>query len=115
MTALVDRADWIGVPSIVVGELLAGFLGGRQRARNEAELDEFLADPTVEELPVDREIAYVYAEIMTALREAGTPLPSNDVWIAATSARAGAPLLTFDEHFGAIARIGTILLRPGEA
>lgn len=85
----------------------------RQRARNEAELDEFLADPTVEELPLDREIASIYAEIVTALREAGTPLPSNDIWIAAASARAEAPLLTFDEHFREIGRIGAIVLRSG--
>jgi len=115
ITELIDAADWIGVPSVVVGELLTGFLAGSRRERNEAQLDQFLADPIVEELPVDREVARIYAEIIVALKAAGTPLPTNDIWIAAASARAGAPLLTFDEHFLAIGRIGTILLRaaPG--
>jgi predicted nucleic acid-binding protein len=115
ITELVDGADWIGVPSVAVGELLVGFFAGSRSARNEAQLDEFLADPTVEELPIDREVARIYAEILVALKAAGTPLPTNDVWIAAASARAGVPLLTFDDHFQAIGRIGTILLRPAEA
>ena len=110
MTELIDGAEWIGVPSVAVGELLVGFLSGARRARGEAELVDFFADPSVEELPVDREVARIYAEIMTELKKDGTPLPTNDVWIAATSARAGAPLLTFDEHFRAIGRVGTILL-----
>lgn len=94
-----------------MGELLVGFLAGARRARNEADLAEFLADPTVEELPIEREVAGIYAEIMTALRKDGTPIPTNDVWIAATAARAGAPLVTYDEHFNAIGRIGAIVLR----
>lgn len=111
MTELVDRASWIGVSTVVIGELLAGFVAGSRRVRNEDQLIEFLGDPTVEELPIDREIAGLYADVVTALRRAGTPLPSNDIWIAAACARAGAPLLTFDDHFLKIARIGTILLQ----
>lgn len=99
------------MPTVVLGELWTGFLVGRERTRNETELAEFLASPVVEELPLDRHVARTYSEIVTDLRVAGTPLPTNDIWIAATTARAGAPLLTFDEHFGKIARIGTILLR----
>jgi tRNA(fMet)-specific endonuclease VapC len=110
VTGLLDRAEWVGVPSIVIGELYVGFFAGGQRARNEEELSEFLANPVVDEIPVDHEVAQVYADIVTALRQAGTPLPTNDIWVAATSARAGAPILTFDEHFEAIGRVGTILL-----
>lgn len=111
MTELVDGAEWIGVSSVAVGELFIGFLAGSRVAHNETELAEFLADSTVEELHIDRDVARIYADIMTALKSAGTPLPTNDVWIAATSARAGAPLLTFDDHFRKIARIGSIVLR----
>lgn len=111
MTELVDRAAWLGVPSVVVGELHLGFLGGRHRERNESELSEFLADPVVDEIPVDHDVALIYAEIVAALRSLGRPMPTNDAWIAATAARAGAPLLTFDEHFRAIGRVGTIVLQ----
>jgi len=60
-------------------------------------------------------VARIYAEIVTALRRTGTPLPTNDIWVAATSARVGTPLLTLDEHFDAVGRIGTILLRTPPA
>jgi predicted nucleic acid-binding protein len=107
---LIEEAEWLGVPTVVLGELWTGFLAGSNHERNEAELAEFVASPVVEEVPVDRHVARTYAEIVTDLRAAGTPLPTNDIWIAAASARAGAPLLTYDEHFRKIARIGTILL-----
>lgn len=115
MTELVDAADWLGMPSVVLGELFRGFLTGRYRARNEDALAEFLSDPVVEEVPIDREVARIYAEIVISLKHAGTPLPTNDAWVAAATARVGAPLLTFDEHFQAISRIGTILLRAAPA
>ncbi len=45
------------------------------------------------------------------LRTGGRPLPANDVWIAASAARAGATLPTFDAHFRSVARVGTLVLR----
>jgi tRNA(fMet)-specific endonuclease VapC len=111
VTSLVDEATWLGMPSVVLGELLRGFLAGSHRHKNEEALAEFLSEPVVEEITVDLEVARIYAEIVVSLRRAGTPLPTNDAWIAACSARAGAPLLTFDEHFRSIGRIGTILLQ----
>lgn len=108
---IVDRADWIGVPSIVVGELWIGFLLGEHPQRNQVDLTEFLRHPVVEELPVDGEIGQIYAEIVVALRKSGTPLPSNDIWIAAAAARAGATVLTYDSHFSAIRRVGSLVLR----
>ena len=107
---LIDTADWLGVPAIVLGELRTGFLLGDRGERNEAELREFLFNPIVEELVVDDDVSRVYAEIVSALRRAGTPLPTNDIWIAASAARAGAPVLTYDPHFRQIARVGSIVL-----
>jgi predicted nucleic acid-binding protein len=109
---LVDSAEWIGMPAVAVGELQAGFLGGRRAERNADVLSEFLRDPLVAELPVDVQVARIYAEIMIALRRRGTPVPTNDVWIAATAARAGATLLAFDARFAAIERVGLVLLDP---
>jgi predicted nucleic acid-binding protein len=110
LVVLIDRADWIGIPSVALGELLTGFLLGSRRDRNEAELEEFLANPVVEVLGVDAEASRHYAEIISDLRQAGTPLPTNDIWIAATAARHGAAILTSDEHFERIARVGTVLV-----
>ena len=110
VTSLLDSAEWVGVPAIVIGELLSGFAQGRQTSRNERELEEFLANPVVETLPVDRDVARLYSEIFTSLKASGTPLPINDVWVAATAARAGASVLTFDAHFSKIKRVGSLVL-----
>ena len=101
-----SHARWIGVPAVVLGELLVGFALGRRRAENERELKTFLDQPVVELVEVSEEVARAWAEIIVALRAAGTPLPTNDVWIAATAACVGAPVLTYDEHFERIGRIG---------
>ena len=109
ITGMLDRAEWVGVPVIVIGELCAGFAKGSRFQKNLDELDEFLAMPIVETLPVDRQIAEVFGEMIDALRRIGRPIPVNDVWIAATCARTGATLLTWDAHFRLIPRIGTMV------
>lgn len=106
---LVDSAEWVGMPCVVLGELHAGFLSGSRRKQNETELDEFLAQPIVEELPVDGEVARIFGDLVTELRRRGTPVPSNDVWIAATCSRAGATLLSFDARFRKFPRVGTVV------
>jgi predicted nucleic acid-binding protein len=107
---LLDQAEWIGVPAVTLGELRTGFLLGDRRAQNEAELRDFLAHPAVRVLSVDDEVSRHYAEIVAELRRAGTPLPTNDLWIAATAAGAGALVLTYDRHFGRIVRAGALIL-----
>ncbi len=107
---MLDRAEWIGVPVIVIGELCAGFAKGSKFQKNLDELDEFLASPVVETLPVDRRIAEVFGEMIESLRRSGRPTPVNNVWIAATCASAGATLLTWDAHFRFIPRVGAIVL-----
>lgn len=107
---IIDQAEWIGVPTIVLGEPWAGFRGGRMRERNDAALAEFLADPVVDVVGVDAEVSRHYADIVADLRRAGRPIPSNDVWVAATTARMGATVLADDAHFLAVERVGTVLL-----
>ena len=108
---LIDEAEWIGVPSVVLGELWTGFLLGRRLQDNERELREFLSNPAVEEIVVDARVARIYAEIVVTLREGGTPLPANDVWIAACAAATGVSVLTYDAHFRHIHRTGSIVLQ----
>ncbi len=110
VAALLDRAELVGVPTIALGELRTGFLLGGRRQRNETELDAFLDNPVVEVLPVDAETSRHYAEIVAELRKAGTPVPTNDIWIAAAAARSGTTVLTCDDHFERIGRVGTIVV-----
>jgi tRNA(fMet)-specific endonuclease VapC len=111
---LIDAAVWIGVPVVVLGELEAGFRQGRRAASNREELAEFLASPVVEALPLTEDEVGLYADIVLELRKAGTPIPANDIWIAAVAARHGAAVVTYDEHFRAIARVGATILRIDE-
>jgi tRNA(fMet)-specific endonuclease VapC len=110
VVTLLDRADLVGVPTVALGELRTGFLLGGRKERNETELDAFLASPVVRVLPVDTETSRHYAEIVAELRRAGTPVPTNDVWIAATAARHGTTVLTCDEHFQRIGRVGSVVV-----
>ena len=108
---LLDQASWIGVPVVVLGELESGFRQGRRPADNRAQLQQFLANPAVDVLAVTEDMVGAYADIVLDLRKAGTPVPANDIWIAAVAARHGAAVVTYDEHFRAIARVGTMILR----
>ena len=85
----IDSAEWLGVPTVVLGELWTGFLGGGRLEENAALLRLFLRNSIVEVLPVDESDARLYGEIVVRLREIGKPLPTNDIWIAAAAARAG--------------------------
>ena len=102
------------MPSVVVGELWAGFLLGTGADENIRRLEDFLNHAVVEVLFADEDVAHIYGEIFVDLRGKGRPLPTNDIWIAATAARAGATVLTFDEHFREIARVGTLILARHE-
>jgi tRNA(fMet)-specific endonuclease VapC len=109
---IIDAAEWIGVSAVVLGELRTGFALGKREQTNERELASFLRSPVVHVVDVDTEVSRIYAEIVVALRRAGTPVPTNDIWIAAAAAREGATVLTYDEHFRVIGRIGSRVLMP---
>lgn len=111
----IDAASWIGVPVIVLGELRTGFAVGRKADENERALGAFLRHPIVEVLDVDEPTSRVYAEIVVALRRAGTPLPTNDIWIAACAAVSGSTVLTYNQHFSQIQRVGSRVLAASRA
>ena len=110
VATLLDRAEAVGVPTIALGELRTGFLLGRRREHNEAELATFIDHPAVEIFEVDAEVSRLYAEIVVDLRKAGTPVPTNDIWIAAVAARNGTAVLPCDAHFERIARVGSVVV-----
>jgi tRNA(fMet)-specific endonuclease VapC len=99
MVQTVREADQISVSAVILGELKAGFARGRHREKNEEELDRFLASPRVRVFDLDEETSDRYAVILNSLRSSGTPIPTNDVWIAATAMQHGLRIVTTDQHF----------------
>ena len=95
----VARADTVYLPATVLGELEAGFRLGNRHRENRRSLGAFLDEPFVEIITTDSEVALRYGEIFFQLRDAGTPIPVNDIWIAAAVVASGANLLTFDADF----------------
>jgi len=96
---VIAHADKLYLNSIVLGELLGGFAAGTREPKHRAELARFLDSPRVEILPVTAETADSYALIYAGLRRRGQPIPTNDLWIAASALEHGAALLTRDAHF----------------
>lgn len=96
------HAERIYLNSIVLGELLGGFAAGTREAKNRAELARFLDSPRAEVVPVTAQTADSYALVYSSLRRKGRPIPTNDLWIAASALEHGAALLTRDTHFGQI-------------
>jgi len=92
-------ADRILIPSIVLGELFHGFRKGSRHAANKKRLDAFLSEPQVEIAAVTRRTAEIYGELLTHLQKRATPIPTNDIWIAAITVEHSATLLTRDAHF----------------
>jgi len=91
--------DEVWIPLIVLGEIKAGFLGGTQQHRNEGLLQRLLAKITVGVLLPSRETAEQYARLFVQLKRAGTPIPDNDLWIAALALEHDLVLITRDRHF----------------
>jgi len=98
-------AEWLGsceevwIPLFVLAEIKAGFYGGAQPNRNEVLLQRLLAKTTVGVLLPSRETAEHYARLFVQLKRAGTPVPNNDLWIAALALEHDLMLITRDEHF----------------
>jgi tRNA(fMet)-specific endonuclease VapC len=99
---VVAHADSLYLNSIVLGELLGGFAAGTREPKNRAELARFLVSPRVKVLPITVDTADSYALIYAGLRRKGHPIPTNDLWIAASAMEHGAALLTRDAHFSHI-------------
>ena len=105
VVAALQEADEVCLNPVVLGELLAGFIRGKRRKKNESELKTFLQSPRVKLLDVNSETAERYAVILNSLWKAGTPIPTNDIWIAASAMQHGVHLLTTDAHYQKVSQI----------
>jgi tRNA(fMet)-specific endonuclease VapC len=110
VAALVRRATQVVFSAVVAGELIFGFRHGSRYGSNRKQLEAFLDNPYVAFLPVTLSTAERFGHIAARLRQKGTPIPSNDIWIAAQALEAGVDLITFDRHFEAVE--GVILRDP---
>ena len=96
------KADYIAVNTVILGELLAGFRCGTREEQNREELDLFFDSPRVDLLSVDEGTAEFYAQIFADLKQKGRPIPTNDLWLAASAMQHGLALATYDDHFNSI-------------
>lgn len=110
LLALLNGCDEILVPAAVVAELEYGFLRGGKTAANESLLASFLDEEPVSFQPVTHSIAERWGYVTAALAQKGTPIPENDIWIAATALETGARLVSYDNHFDHVG--GLIRLAP---
>jgi tRNA(fMet)-specific endonuclease VapC len=105
MKAALNKAVQIYLSPIVLGELHAGFQRGTHRSENERGLIGFLSSARVSIAAIDGETALAYAEIVNFLKRAGTPIPTNDIWIAAGAMQHGLRVLTTDSHYKRVPQV----------
>ncbi len=99
---LLRKIDQLGFSAISIGELLSGFKAGSRETKNREELNIFLDSPRVVVHSIDEGTADFYASILTTLKAAGTPIPTNDIWIAAVAFQFGYKIFSNDKHFNLI-------------
>ena len=98
------------VPTVVIGEYKAGVAGetavGRQQL---SALKMFLDSPAVKIVEVTEDVANAYARVFRILKANGTPIPQNDLWIAACAVDSAAVVYSLDEHFGLVPLLERIM------
>lgn len=102
---VVESADEVWLPFIVLAELRAGFSLGTKTAQNEATLRRFLLQPEVDVIYADEQTTHHYASVYRQLRRQGTPIPTHDMWIAALVLQHSLTLCARDAHFDALPQL----------
>ena len=103
--AILEEAEGIVLPFVVLGELRAGFAHGRRPAENERTLRRFLLKEGVQVLFADDQTTHHYASVFRQLRTQGTPIPTNDMWLAALVLQHNLALHARDRHFDHLPQI----------
>jgi tRNA(fMet)-specific endonuclease VapC len=96
LAATLDDGD-LHLPVIVLGEYRYGIRRSRRRAEYEQWLKNTL--PMLVLLPVGQSTTVHYAALCDGLRRAGTPIPTNDAWVAAIALEHALPVASRDRHF----------------
>jgi len=98
-TELLEEADAVVLPFVVLAELRAGFMLGRRQTENENALRRFLLKDGVDVLFADDQTTHHYGAVFRQLRKQGTPIPTNDMWLAALVLQHNLALHARDRHF----------------
>jgi tRNA(fMet)-specific endonuclease VapC len=104
---ILQEAEEVALSPVILGELLGGFGAGSFEQRNRELLKEFLSTPRVHLYPIDAQTSERYAAVWLHLRQQGTPIPTNDLWIAATAMQHGLAILTADRHYEKVPQVLT--------
>ena len=99
---IIVKAELIVFSPVVLGELMFGFRNGTRFKENMDDLDRFLEHDAVDLVPIGKITSDRYSRIAVKLKQQGTPIPTNDIWIAAQAMEQGAELITSDRHFDKI-------------
>lgn len=102
---VIQAADEVALPFIVLGELKAGFACGTQAKSNEKVLAQFLRSSRVSVLYADTHTLHHYGNLFAQLKVAGRPIPTNDLWIASLALQHQCELVTLDKHFEVIPQL----------
>ena len=102
LVEMIVGAEWILFSPVVLGELMFGFRNSVKFKENMNDLNEFLQHDVVEIVQIGKITSDRYSRIAAQLKRNGTPIPSNDIWIAAQTMEHGAELITLDRHFNKI-------------
>lgn len=101
----IKDSDIVFLPSIVIGELYSGFYQGDKLQTNEKILNLFLNNIFVNRVSIQVSTAKIYGTIYAELSKKGNPIPTNDIWIAASAIETNSTLITYDNHFLNIPRL----------
>ena len=107
----VDRlrgSEAIFMPLVVLAELRAGFACGSRSESNERNLTLFLNSPRVSVLCPDEATTHHYARLFSQLKRQGTPIPVNDIWIAALVIQHDLHLFARDKHFESLPQLARV-------
>jgi tRNA(fMet)-specific endonuclease VapC len=96
---VLENADTVILPFVVLAELRAGFLLGRRQVENERALHQLLMKEGVDVVYADDQTTHHYASVYRQLRKQGTPIPTNDMWLAALVLQHNLALHARDRHF----------------
>ncbi len=96
---IIVKAELIVFSPVVMGELMFGFRNGTRFKENMNDLDRFLMHEIVDLMPIGKITSDRYSRIAVKLRQQGTSIPTNDIWIAAQAMEQGAELITSDQNF----------------
>jgi len=95
-------------PVIAIAELIYGAYNAQNTEKKLAEVEKIKTKGIT--LYLDDATTYEYGKIKSKLKQNGTPIPENDIWIAAIAQQHQLPIFTNDKHFKQVENLELISL-----